>query len=452
MNVRPENSDFERVCKEKIGLINPPWHLASEPQGFGCQHPHPPLAFLYALSLMGDAESEPDARAFIIDAHLMGYSMEETSLRILEEQPDYIVMSTAPGYGDWKVAPIGLDIPRQTIEAIRRVLPTIPIILCGPHGSSNPDEVMKALPCDGVIRGEPEEVIAELGSGWASNPYIFTEGKHPWNVEKAVASLEHLPAIDYSSYPLHAARHMHRFLGPVESQSLACNAYPQTDEQTPDISVDIEWSRGCTYGCTFCNRSDFRAKYRERPIETVLTEMMALKKRGINFVNFVDDLFGLGRTPELLIEMRRRPIPAFGIQTRVDLWDEKGIDFLAAAGCSHVEFGMESPLPEVLQGLQRQDGYSLKRSEEVLLHAVSRIRSVQVSLMEPDGMSEDSKKKVRDWREKMLSKGCCVSEPVKIFPYPGTLYFKQRVAPMPLTASGVWDKANKFYNLELSRL
>lgn len=418
---------------KNICLVNPSWHLMDTPIGMGCQEPHTPLELLYALSLM-DNNGEGRTSGSLVDAHLMDYSHQEAVTAIMAHQPDCIVITTAPGYGAWRTPPSDLSLPAALIKALKAAMPDTPILACGPQGSTSPDEALATLACDGIIRGEPEEVIAGLDKNWASEPCVYTPGKHPWNVDKATVTMSELPAIDYSLYPTESIRHVHRSLGPLNDQTLA--------------GVDVEWSRGCQYSCTFCNRLDFRFKYRERPIETVITELVALKKAGIHYVYFIDDLFGLGKTPDLLIEMRRRQIPAFGIQTRPDLWDEKGIDFLAAAGCCHVEFGLESPILQVQQGLHRDYLYTLKRTEEVLLHAVARIHSVQVTLMEPDGLSAEDRQWTLNWREEMLSKGCWVSEPAKIFPYPGTLYFRQKVAPAPINAEGQWQKANKFYAME----
>jgi B12-binding domain/radical SAM domain protein of rhizo-twelve system len=422
---------------KKISLVNPPWHLSQQPHGFGCQAPHTPLEFLYALSMLEETRCD-EVQGDLVDAHLLGYSFEDTGKVVASHQPDCVVITTASGYSNWRTPTLDLSVPLELIGLLRQYLPETPLLVCGPHGSSTPDETFKFLGCDGVIRGEPEEVIASLDSDWRTSPHIFVAGKHPWNVDKAVANMGDLPAIDFSVYPLQSIQHIHRSLGPIHDGQVT--------------SVDVEWSRGCQYACTFCNRADFRNKYRERPIETVITELMALRKLGVHYVSFIDEVFGLGKTPELLIEMRRRPIPAFGIQTRVDLWDEKSLDFLAAAGCHHIEFGLESPLADIQQLFHRDYTYSLKRTEEVLLHAVSRIRSVQVSLLDPEGVTPEQKQQVSDWREKMISRGCWVSEPVKAFPYPGTLYYKQRVAPVSITADGLWEKATKFYTLEASRI
>ncbi len=436
---------------QKVCMVNPLWPSDPMLSGFGCSSHHVPLTFLYAMSLMGYGDFENDLEGVLVDAGLYGYTEEETAQQVAQHQPDYIVITTAGTDGDWKTPSSELTVVARLIRTLRQQVQDVPILVCGPHGSTTPDEAFKALDCDGIIRGEAEEVIAELDPAWRSSPYIFVEGKHPWNVDKAVVNLNDLPAIDYSRLPLEDFHHVHQLPGTLLEEPLPLlSAQPVAASLKPGaslgkMSVDVEWSRGCQYACTFCNRADFRNKYRERPLETVLTELMAIKKLDIPYVMFVDDIFGLGRTPELLIEMRRRPVPMFGIQTRVDLWDEKAIDFLAAAGCRHVEFGLESPLPEVLQSLHREYAYTLKRTEEVLLHAVSRIGSVRVSLLEPEGLSESDKARVRDWRESMIVQGCWVSEPRRVFPYPGTLYFKQKVAPVPITANGQWDKANKFY-------
>lgn len=416
-----------------IALVMPSWQLAAEGTAhYSCTESHTPLPFLYALTLL---EARETASGFLVDGHLLGLSHQELAQSVAAQTPDIIVMATAPGYGSWKTPPVDLKVPAQLIATLRAILPEVPILLCGPHGSSNPDEVLDILDCDGVIRGEPEEVIADLTPEWQSNSHIFQRGKHPWNVERGVVVMENLPPINFQHYPLLMSRHQHRFLGPLEQDI--------NPEQA--VSVDVEWSRGCQYSCTFCNRQDFRSKYRERSIGSMMAELKALKAQGISYVNFIDDLFGLGKTPDLLVEMRQQDVPAFGIQTRIDLWDEKSIDFLQAAGCRHIEFGLESPLTSIQKLFNREYKYTLKRTEEVILHAVSKIQSVVVTLMEAANMTSAQLGDVSVWRESMLGKGCWVTEPVKTYPYPSTHYYKQTVAAEPITARGDWDKAYKVH-------
>ncbi len=62
----------------------------------------------------------------------------------------------------------------------------------------------------------------------------------------------------------------------------------------------MEFSRGCPYGCVFCNRRFFRRRYRERALDRVLAELRRLRARGVDYVYFIDEVFGLGKSDALL--------------------------------------------------------------------------------------------------------------------------------------------------------
>jgi radical SAM superfamily enzyme YgiQ (UPF0313 family) len=221
-----------------------------------------------------------------------------------------------------------------------------------------------------------------------------------------------LPALDYADYPLELRTHRHHvFWGEGRG-------------------AEVEFSRGCPYGCNFCNRRFFRGRYRQRPVERVLAELRRLKARGIDYVYFIDELFGLGGCEALIQALIDEPIVQFGCETRVDLWDEAKLDRLAAAGCISVEFGLESPFPEVQSSLNK--GYRIDgdRILDLMVHAKGRIPWVQGDMMETPGADEKLQLKTEEWRQKAISRGAWVSEPVKLFLYPGCDLHEQLIGPV----------------------
>jgi anaerobic magnesium-protoporphyrin IX monomethyl ester cyclase len=395
-----------------VALVNPPWQILPQTEAVTPFAFHTPLAYLYAMAHM--------PQSTLIDGHVEGWGVSETVAAVVAANPERVVMTTAPGYGPyWRVPSPDLSLPIRLIRELKAALPEeVPVIACGPHGSSTPEEILKILDCDGLIRGEPESVLPELDDQWRQHPTVYTPGKHAWNVEKAATqNLEEL------HLPLNVR-------------------YTQ--------GMDYEWSRGCEYACTFCNRGDFRTRYRERSLEAVVAELEKLHAAGCERIHWIDDLFGLGHTPDLLMRLRTSRVPAFSLETRVDLWDEKGLDFLAAAGCHWIEFGLETPFLDEQKRLQRNDVYPMARAEAVLAHAASRFKTVRLTLSERHDLSDAGRQALLDWREKMLALGLEIDMPRRLFPYPGTLYYKTTVAAEPLLADGPWDKANKFYASALS--
>src|SRR5450759_1895253 len=74
-----------------------------------------------------------------------------------------------------------------------------------------------------------------------------------------------LPALDFAGYPLELRTHRHHvFWGEGRG-------------------AEVEFSRGCPYGCSFCNRHFFRGRFRSRPMELVLAELRALRSRDVDY-------------------------------------------------------------------------------------------------------------------------------------------------------------------------
>ena len=124
-----------------------------------------------------------------------------------------------------------------------------------------------------------------------------------------------LGALDFHNYPVerHSHRH-HVFSGQGQG-------------------AELEFARGCPWSCTFCNKTLFRNKFRERPVEAVLAEIDRLIERGVDYIYFIDEIFGVGKNVLGLLDgIADRPVQ-IGFQTRIDLWTEETLDLLGRAHC-----------------------------------------------------------------------------------------------------------------------
>ena len=92
--------------------------------------------------------------------------------------------------------------------------------------------------------------------------------------------------------------------------------------------------------CTFCNKTLFRNKFRERSVDAVLQEVDTLIARGVEYIYFIDEIFGVGKNVRRLLEgIAGRPVK-IGFQTRIDLWNEETL-------------GPAGPCPLHLHGVRR---------------------------------------------------------------------------------------------------
>jgi anaerobic magnesium-protoporphyrin IX monomethyl ester cyclase len=389
----------------RITLVNPRWDFEGSSY-WACRDPHLPLELLYSQALLKQSGFE----ATVVDAHLERLSDESLVERVADQDPDLVVVTTAPSYLFWRCCQPELDIPAGVCRLLGEITPVVAV---GPHGSATPGYALEQLACSGLIRGEPEEEIVRLATGEPTDAMVWAgqtgtaESSRP-----AIVDVAALPALDYVDYPLESRTHRHHvFWGEGRG-------------------AEVEFSRGCPYGCNFCNRRFFRGKYRQRPAERLMAELHRLRDRGIDYVYFIDELFGLGRCAGLLHNLvEERPVQ-FGCETRIDLWDEKRLDMLAAAGCISVEFGLESPFPDVQGALNK--GYRIDgdRILELMLYAKQRIPWVQGDMMEPPGATADLIERTEEWRQRAIAAGVWVSEPIKAFLYPGSALHEQLIGPL----------------------
>jgi len=146
--------------------------------------------------------------------------------------------------------------------------------------------------------------------------------------------MDRLPALQWEdSFVRNHQHHHHRF-----------------DSQSSEPGAEMECSRGCPYHCTFCAKDNFRDSYRKRPPAVILQELDGLLRQGVEYIYFIDEIYLPDR---YLLEQFVERSFRFGIQTRIDLWNERMLKLLGQAGCVSVEAGVESITPEGRQSLDK---------------------------------------------------------------------------------------------------
>lgn len=400
----------------RIALVNPNWEFNGSTY-FGCHEPHVPLELLFAREKSREAGHE----CLLIDAQLELLDIKEVQERLDVFRPDFLVIPTAPSYLFWRCPPPELRVPRQWFMALNSSAIKIAI---GPHGSATPETVIKKLNCDAVIRGEPDQVISQLplkewreieGCCWRD------EGGIHITHSTAIADMKTLSAIDFSDYQIERRTHRHHvFWGNGRG-------------------AELEFARGCPWACTFCNKTLFRNKFRERNVSDVLEEIDQLVARGVDYIYFIDEIFGVGKNVRNLLEGIAERKVSIGFQTRIDLWDEESLDLLGRAHAISIECGIESITSEGRDDLHKNCRMTTERLTELLIYARERIPWVQANLILTE---RDDKEQIRRWQEHLKAKGVWVSEPVPMFPFPGTPLYTQMFGPPDGSA---WERAHHYY-------
>ncbi len=379
-------------------LLNPNWTFEGSIY-FGCRDAHLPLEFGYSKALLEMAGHE----ALLVDGLMDDLSPERIRERVKDFRPDFTVITTAPSYLFWRCAPPELRVP---LEALRNIRDVAGITICvGPHASTTPHATKRKLDVDYVIRGECEELLTQL-NGLPLVPHQ--------------SDMSALPALHWPDETVcKHTHHHHRF-----------------DQQPEGPGAEMETSRGCPYHCTFCAKDNFRNTFRKRPLATILEELDGLLAQGVEYIYFIDEIF-LPSEPMLKAFAERRF--KLGVQTRIDLWSEKHLDMLGAAGCVSIEAGVESITVEGRKILDKKCKMSTDDLATRLIYAKGRVPFVQANLLES---KHDDPAEVKAWREHLIANGVWSNEPVPMFPYPGSPDYTNRWGAADDRA---WERAHEFY-------
>jgi B12-binding domain/radical SAM domain protein of rhizo-twelve system len=291
---------------------------------------------------------------------------------------------------------------------------------------------MEKTGADVVLRGEPDQTLPQLASlPWDMVPGCCwrdtTAGAFRMGQGLGVVDMQAVPMLDYSDYPIEQHLHLH-------------HVFPGNGADHLRQGAEVEFARGCPYACTFCNKTLFRNKYRERKLEVVLAEIDQLIARGVDYVYFIDEIFGVGKNVRLLLEeIAKRPL-AIGFQTRIDLWDEKSLELLGRAHCVSFECGIESITDEGRTSMNKNCRIETDRITELLKYARQQIPWVQANLIK---VAEDDPAQVARWQKELNAHGVWVSEPVPMFPFPGSPEYVSTFGAQP--DEQAWERAHAFY-------
>jgi B12-binding domain/radical SAM domain protein of rhizo-twelve system len=399
----------------RFALVNPRWEFEGSIY-FGCREAHLPLEFGYSRHLLEAAGHS----SVVIDGQMDQLSLDAIEERVRAFSPDFTVVTTSPSYLFWRCAPPELRIPMETADRLRGAGR---LVVVGPHASTTPRATLRKMRADAAVIGECEEILPLLPEkDWSSISSLASRDGDGVRVNGGphASDMTRLPALHWPAETIARHRHHHH----------------RFDRSPAGPGAEMEVSRGCPYHCTFCAKENFRNQYRRRPLETILAELDGLIAQGATYVYFIDEIF----LPwaELLMAVAARQIE-FGMQTRIDLWNERMIDMLGAAGCVSIEAGVESITEEGRAHLDKKCRMSTDELAARLIYAKQRVPFVQANLIE---MRQDDPAEVDAFRRRLLDAGVWANEPVPLFPYPGSPDYTRLWGPPDDRA---WERAHDYY-------
>lgn len=263
----------------------------------------------------------------------------------------------------------------------------IKVIFGGIHASANPESMLEH--CDSVCIGEAEKIWApildDLSNDTLKPKYYFSES----------TDLREVPLPDW-------------------------NLISQNKYLYNNI---IATSRGCPFKCEFCyNSCDYTIKkYRFRPIENVLEEIKALKKKRIMFID--DNLIGnLDWTEELIQNLK--PLKLYwhaAVSTNIVKHPDL-IKRMASSGCKSLFIGFESINNESIESIHKtQNNINEYNYLVELLHD----SGIMINASLVFGFDYDTKDTFGQTLEWLISNKIETMTAHILTPYPGTKIYKR---------------------------
>ena len=248
-------------------------------------------------------------------------SEERTLEEIVQAKPEVVFFSVLSSTYGW-CRKMAAAVKRRTSAAV---------VFLGLHPSLVPQRVMDDRSVDYTIAGEVENVVNPLLDAIGSNE---DPGRVPNLWYRTAGELKQTPRaelVDLDRLPL-----------------------PNKDLFAPFVSHRYSYSamvsRGCPYGCTFCEETCSKKLYgghyfRRKGVDTVIRELVAGKRRyRFREVIFKDSyLSGSKRWLGELMDRYRREIGVpFKCFCTVTGFDRETARILKEGGCYSIEFGLQT--------------------------------------------------------------------------------------------------------------
>jgi anaerobic magnesium-protoporphyrin IX monomethyl ester cyclase len=231
------------------------------------------------------------------------------------------------------------------------------VVMGGPDPTGRPESYLRHRvgseePVDVVVVGEGEQTLLEL------MPFLLDDDRQPGYL----ATIQGLAYLEGDGQLVTTPPRAHcRELDslPLPARDLLdIEAYRQAWRSKHGLfSLSIIATRGCPYGCKWCQKSVFGRSYRSRSPESVAAEMQLIKEQyRPDQLRIVDDVLGIDsewvRVWRDAVVGQDAVIP-FECLSRVDLIDEDLVKQLKEAGCIRIAFGAESGSQRVLEAMNK---------------------------------------------------------------------------------------------------
>lgn len=324
-------------------LFTHSYFMRLDPKQWKTMQPYPPLATIYAASLM----RENGYSVSLFDT--MFVEASEEIIPILEKEKPSFVVVYDDGF-NYLTKMCLTNMREAAFRIIQLSKKNGATVVVSSSDASDHYEIYLSQGADYVIIGEAEETLLELvkavdqndrdklgsikGLAYSANQEIKHSGRR-----EVLKDLDQLPTpawdlVNIEKYKKHWIER---------------NGY---------FALNTVTTRGCPYKCNWCAKPIYGNRYNSHTAERTVNELkILLAKYQPERIWFCDDIFGL--KPEWLknfseLVQQNNLKFRYKIQSRVDLiLEEDTIKYLAESGCETVWLGAESGSQKILDAMDK---------------------------------------------------------------------------------------------------
>ena len=339
-------------------------------------------------------------------------------LRTLEDPAASIWAEIRAAITEFDPGVVGISSKTQNFPSAMRVAriakehdPGTLVVLGGPHATLSTRAALDCPDIDVAVLGEGEMTLVDLLKARESGAPLREvaglayrqDGRKVFTPPRT-----NIPDLDELPFPAEAAP---RVLRDYESYPAEAFGY-------------VFSARGCPYACTFCeSKAIWTRTTRWRSPENVVAELKLLMERGVRYVYFDDDTFGIHpRYIEELCSLIETECPGlkWGCEITVGVVKERSVEWMRRSGCVRVNIGVESGNNRILRSVKK--GHTIEKAYPAV--DLCRRAGIEVGAFFMVGFPEETEETLRDTLaaiEKINADNIMLS----IFtPYPGSELFQ----------------------------
>ena len=319
------------------------YFLRFDPKQWKTMQPYPPLATIYAASLMRE-----NGFAVSLFDTMFAVSAEELLPKIETTKPEYVVL-----YDDgfnYLTKMCLTNMREAAFRMIELAKENGATVIVSSSDAADHYEKYLAKGADYIIIGEAEETLLDLVNCLEQKnnlslenikglAYKNTKGVNLTAKREVIKNLDQLPSpawdlVDVELY---------------KKYWIKKNGY---------FSLNMVTTRGCPYKCNWCAKPIYGNRYNSHSADRTINDLkLLLEKYQPDHIWFCDDIFGL--KPEWLksfseLVNENKISIRYKIQSRVDLLlEENAVRYLAESGCETVWLGAESGSQKILDAMDK---------------------------------------------------------------------------------------------------